>query len=92
VPVLGAEDLQQPAADRRLDRVMAFQGAELVRDRLAGQGGRVLGSQERQRGLLQARPRSSMASASAPVAGTIPVHMSRLTSPGPVWMLFLIRL
>ena len=33
-----------------------------------------------------------MASASAPVAGTVPVHMSRLTSPGPVWMLFLIRL
>ena len=35
---------------------------------------------------------SSMASASAPVAGTIPAHISRLTSPGPVWTLFLIRL
>ncbi len=28
---------------------------------------------------------SSMASASAAVVGTVVVHMSWLTSPGPVW-------
>ena len=33
-----------------------------------------------------------MASACAAVAGTVAVHMSWLTSPGPDLMLFLIRL
>ena len=92
VPVLDVEDLEKPGPDRGFDRVVAFQGPQLVRGGRGGQGGRVLGGQESQRGFLQAlrglQHGQRLGGGGRDRRGAhVLAHLPR----GRIWMLFLIR-
>jgi hypothetical protein len=89
VPVLGIEDLQQPAPEGGPDRAGPLHRPQLVRDRPGGQAGRVLDGQEPQHALLHAQRRIQHLDRFVHVRRDhCGAHGGYLTSPQPIDQVF----